>query len=151
MIDLREAIATQLAAHPGQAPHDTANAVVEKIPAQELREALRVVLPLLVMRVQSQQRVEDAPAVPAIEGPRPARPTGQTLLDRTVCVKPKTWKALGDCGPNDLRRMARFSEGLVEQHTVWARRYAHLADAVHQAGEKRVRDIDFAVVRSIFT
>jgi hypothetical protein len=144
-VQLRQMVEGALAASPSTDPHEIALKLVAGLNDDELRPALECTLPYLVKQLQARQNNQ------AVEGLHGPTSRGVSWLERSVCVKRGVWKPLGNCTPRDLRRIARFRQMVADQHAAWVRRYERLADAVQGAGEKRLRDVDPQVVRSILS
>ncbi len=150
VVHVRDLVDAQVDAHPGAEPTELARCAAELVPEGELRAALAIALVDAAKKCLAyrQGRLDRT----GVNGAgRPALiPAVQQLLAMSVCVEPGTWKALENCRAKDLRKIARWRARLAHRHAVERRQFEHLADALTEAGEHLVRNLDVAVVAAIF-
>jgi hypothetical protein len=150
IIRVRDLVDEQIDRHPGAGPDELARAAAELVPEDELREALAVALVDVARKCLSYRQGRLEPTGVNADGRPGVVPTIGERLAMPLCVEPGTWKALQNCRAKDLRKMARWRTRLVHRHAVERRQLEHLADALTEAGEHLVRDLDVAVVEAIF-
>jgi hypothetical protein len=150
VVRVRDLVDAQIDEHPGDGPTELARRAADLVPENDLREALAIALVDVARKCLSYRQGRLEPTGVTTGDRAAVAPTIRERLAMSLCVKPGTWKALENCRAKDLRKMARWRARLAHRHAAERRQFEHLADALAEAGEHLVRDLDVAVVAAIF-
>lgn len=133
VINLRALIRDILTACDEADPGVIAEAVIVRIPDEELRDALHQTMRYFVRQIISELRIANSPQPGPITGPMPARARSakniairqdwQSRLHDRVHVGGSEWKLLRDCTYDDLMAVARERSDLALRNALWADTY----------------------------
>jgi hypothetical protein len=137
-------------------PHEIAEAMLDEIPAEELRDILGELLPDMIrLRISARRRNRKKRVIPRVSQQWKKAADDQAngdldIMRERVNVPGTAWKFMGELERDDVEAVVGGYERRAEENAKYARAYAELLTLMKKRKASKVGDLPRSAVTAIF-